>query len=140
MSYADKGRSDINLDLPLPDFERLEIGGKEFVKTDFRGFQGVLRIYATYRTLSELHLELNDEVENIELHLSSLETSLERCNTTLRAAEDDRQFVYQLRESDQKRAGGEARKAKLRAILIGGGATLVGVGVGIIIGALVIGR
>lgn len=123
-----------DLYLELPRFEKLVIGDGEWFAADAEGFRGVLGIYATYQTLGDLHLELTAEVELLDDEVALLEESVGECQVALSASEDDRTFVYRLRESDQKKAAAAAKRQKVRAILFGAGGGVVALAAGLLIG------
>jgi hypothetical protein len=124
----------IDLYLPLPDFDKFVIEGVDNFKTDIEGFQGVLKLYETYMALGDLHLDLNTEIETLDDQVASLEASVKQCTQAKDASEEDRQFIYKLRASDQKKAEAAAKRQKMRAILFGAGGGVVALAAGLLIG------
>jgi len=64
----------------------------------------------------------------------SYQIELEHCKELVTVVQDDRKFIYKLREEDIKKAKKEERLGKLKMIFIAGGSAVVGLGAGIVIG------
>lgn len=65
-------------------------------------------------------------------------TALRKCNVVLTDVNDDREFIYQLREDDIEKAKKKERKQALKTILLTGGGIVVGTALGILIGIFII--
>ena len=129
---------DLDLKLKLPKFNKFVVGDEEWFATDLSGFKDVLRIQTTYQTLGALHLDLIAQLELLDDEVMLLEESVGECKVTLQHSEDDREFVYKLRESDLSKAAAAAKRQKVRAILFGAGGGVVALAAGLLIGMFAI--
>jgi len=74
------------------------------------------------------------DIEKLEEQDDSMFEALYKCADTLHKVNKDRDFVYDLRKSELKDKDRNARKQKIKSVLIAIGTGAVGVAVGIIIG------
>jgi hypothetical protein len=72
----------------------------------------------------------------------NLVNGLKKCTLVLNDVNDDREFIYNMYEEDtgilQRQLVKNTKKSKIKIILISTGTSLVGIGVGILVGALII--
>lgn len=124
--------TDLNLD--LPQFEKFVISYDNWYGIEEEGFRDILKIYSTYQTLGDLHLDLKKEISLLDEDIAILEESINDCEVTLANSEEDRAFVYKLRESDLKKGKKLAKKQRIRAVFYGVGGGVVALAAGLIIG------
>lgn len=124
--------TDLNLD--LPQFEKFVISDDNWYGTDEEGFRNILKIYSTYQTLGDLHLYLTEEILLLDEDVAILGESVKDCKVTLARSEEDRDFVYKLRESDLVKGEKLAKKQRIRAIFYGVGGGVVALAAGLLIG------
>ena len=127
---------DFNIDLPLEI--KHEVDGQLLYSFEPDDYRLILKIFKNYTVLSEAHFILLEEIELLEYDAAMLLTALRKCNVVLTDVNDDREFIYQLREDDIEKAKKKERKQALKTILLTGGGIVVGTALGILIGIFII--
>ena len=130
--------TDLQLDLNLPVETQHEVNNRLFYSYTPDQFRVVLKIFKTYTVLAEAHILLLQDIEILEEQNEELFESLYVSVKTIHEVNNDREFMYKLRESDKKELEKDVTKQKLKTIFITGGSTIVGIAAGILIGIFAI--
>ena len=125
---------DFILDFPLPQESQFLVDGKIIFGYDQEGFKTILKIYKTYKTLGKVYGLYYNDLSSLEEENDLLEDQLNECKITLDKTDEDREFIYEQRERDIQDLKKEVDKSNLKVILFSGGAGIVGIGIGIIVG------
>jgi hypothetical protein len=127
---------DLGLDIP----QEIVLKKGTVVKQNFlfaydeTQFKLVLEIFVNYHGLAQDYGILEEQLQLTEEKNLLLEAEVVECLRTLKKVDKDRQFVYDLREKEQKNFNSELRKQRVKTLLWAGGGGLVGLGLGIVIG------
>jgi hypothetical protein len=101
---------------------------------DTSGFSNVLSIFAQYIAMAKVFPLLVLRLKGYAQEADSLEASLDVSNTALRRCKDHTEYVYDVANQQQRALLGHRRKLVLTGVLVGGGALILGVAAGILIG------
>jgi hypothetical protein len=104
-------------------------------------FRVILKIFSSYQKLSIIYFQMQKNITLLEKDVDILTGAFNKCNETLYKVEEDREFIYNLREKEvdslKKEIKKNDRRTKIKTILVSTGSGLVGIGAGILIGALI---
>ena len=133
---AESDTSDqLDLYIPIPQHNMITLGnGQPVFYYSIQDFKLVLKIFETYNRLGQVLPLVAQQMQLMEEETSIVYEGLNKCNATLNVVDQERQELHLLREKEFKIQKQEMRKEKIKAILIGAGAGIVGVAGGILIG------
>jgi hypothetical protein len=105
------------------------------------GFRVILKIFSSHQKLSTIYFQMQKDITLLEKDVDILTRVFNKCNKTLSKVEEDRKFIYNLREEEvdnlKKAIKKNDRRTRIKTILVSTGSGLVGIGAGILIGALI---
>jgi len=126
------------LDLQLPKETKQTVDNQLFYSFEPEEFRLVLKIFNNYEGLATTHKLLIKDIEQLEIENQLFLSTLNQCNATLNNVNNDREFIYKLRESDIKKAEDKNKLQKIKTALFASGGVAVGIGIGILIGIFAI--
>ncbi len=126
----------INLDLPKPKL--LEKNEKELYLYNTQEYKRILIIYNNYISLG--HQLLKQMALNIitEQNVLIEKEKYNICEYAFAEVQEDREFIYKVREQEEKEYKVAKSKDKIKTILFTTGGVAVGAAIGIIIGVFAI--
>jgi len=130
--------TDLDLDIVLPLEIKHTVDGQLLYSYIPDSFRLVLKIYKNYTVLAEAHVLLMNDLDTLEKDNALLLNGLSKCIVVLEKTDEDREFIYDLRESDLAQMENNKRKQTIKTVLFTSGGVAVGVGIGILIGIFAI--
>ena len=129
---------DFELKLQIPTETKHTVDGQLLYSYEPEQFRLTTKIFNNYLGLAEAYPLLLEDIDELETENGLFIETLSKCETTLEIVEEDRQFIYRLRESDLKQAAERERVQRIKTILFTGGGVLTGIGIGVLIGLFAI--
>jgi hypothetical protein len=120
--------------LPIPNVQAGFINGEEVIYQSLDQYKLTLRIFEAHNTASLMVPLLMEQIRLTQEETGMLYGELEKCIVTLTDVNHEREELHILRDKEIKNYKRDVRKEKIKAILIGASAGVVGIAGGIIIG------
>jgi hypothetical protein len=120
--------------LPIPEENTTVLDGQKIIYYTPDQFKLTLKIFQAHYTASVMFPMLVEQIELAKEETGLVYLQLRNCIEVAQEVNEEREELHILRDQDIKNYKQDIRNEKIKAILIGAGAGLVGIAGGIVIG------